>query len=131
MARYSGKNGVIYMSTTAAGTASSVTGMASWSLSMPTDKIDVTAFGDTNKKYVVGLKDVTGSVSGWFDDTSDQLYDAMASGEAVKFYLYPSSAVTTKYFYGTAFVDFSIEVGVGDGVSVSGDFVAASDWGQQ
>lgn len=130
MARYSGKNGVIYISTTASGTAASLTAGSSWTLNMPTDKHEVTAFGDSNKTYVVGHKDVSGSIEAWFDDTSDTLYDAAASGEAVKMYLYPSSLVPTKYFYGTAFPDFSLAVGVGDGIGISGDFVAAGSWGQ-
>lgn len=131
MARYSGKNSVVYISTTASGTATTIAGIASFTLDMPTDKIEVTAFGDTNKTYVVGLRDVSGTLEGWFDDTDDNLYDAMASGDAVKMYLYPSSSVTTKYFYGTAFVDFSLATGVSDGVSISGSFSAGSAWGQR
>lgn len=130
MARYSGRQGVIYISTSASGTASSLSTMTTWTLDMPTDKIEVTAFGDSNKQYVAGLKDISGSIEGIWDDTSDTLYDAMASGEAVKMYLYPSSAVTTKYWYGTAFVDFAIAVGVSDAVTISGTFQGASNWGQ-
>lgn len=130
MARYPGKNGVVYMSTSGSGTASLVTALTEWTLDMPTDKIEVTAFGDTNKQYVVGLPDVSGTLAGWFDDTSDQLYDASRSTDGVKMYLYPSSSVTTKYWYGTAFVDFSITTGVSDAVAISGSFQAAGTWGQ-
>lgn len=130
MARYHGKNGVIYIGATAAGAAVSLTAAATWTLDMPTDRVEVTAFGDTNKQYVAGLRDVSGSIEGVWDDTSDQLYDAMAVGEAVRMYLYPSSSVTTKYWYGTAFVDFSIAVGVSDAVTISGTFQGASNWGQ-
>lgn len=130
MARYSGKNAVVYMSTTASGTAVAVASLSKWSINMDVDTIEVTAFGDTNKTYVVGIKDLKGSVEGFFDDTSDALYDAVNGQEAVKMYLYPSSTATTKYWYGTAFPSFNIEVGVGDAITISGDFVAASAWGQ-
>lgn len=130
MARYHGKKGVVYMSTTGGGTAVTVVGLASWSLNSPTDKVEVTAFGDVNKQYVQGLSDISGELSGWWDDTSDQLYDASRSADGVKMYLYPSSDASGKYWYGPAWVDFSIEVSNDGGVSVSGSFVANGAWGQ-
>lgn len=130
MARYHGKKGVVYMSLTGGGAAVTVVGMNSWALNMPTDKVEVTAFGDTNKQYVQGLPDISGDLSGWWDDTSDQLYDASRSADGVKMYLYPSSDATGKYFYGPAWVDFNIETGNEGGVNVSGSFVANGAWGQ-
>ncbi len=55
MATYPGRNGVVYLSTSASGTASSVLHLSKWSLNRATDKIEVTSFGDTNKVYVQGL----------------------------------------------------------------------------
>jgi hypothetical protein len=130
MARYHGRKGVVYMSTTGTTAAVSVVGLNSWSLNMPTDKVEVSAFGDTNKSYVVGLPDATGDLAGWWDDTSDQLYDASRSADGVRMYLYPSSDAATKYWYGPAWVDFSIEVAQDGGVSVSASFVANGAWGQ-
>jgi hypothetical protein len=118
------------MSTTGGGTAVSVVNMKAWSLSMPTDKIEVTAFGDANKKYVQGLPDVSGDLSGWWDDTSDALYDASRSTDGVKMYLYPSSDAASKYWYGPAWVDFSIDVDVSGAIEVSASFVANGAWGQ-
>lgn len=130
MARYHGKKGVVYMSTSGSGTAVLVASLNSWSLNSPTDKVEVTAFADTNKVYVQGLPDISGSISGFFDDTSDALYDASRSTDGVKMYLYPSSDAATKYWYGTAWVDFSIECPADGPVSISADFVAAGAWGQ-
>lgn len=130
MAAYAGRKGVVYMSTTGSGTAVSVVNMKTWSLNMPTDKIEVTAFGDTNKKYVQGLPDATGDISGWWDDTSDALYDGSRSTDGVKLYLYPSSDAATKYWYGPAWVDFSITVDVTGAIEVTGAFVANGAWGQ-
>jgi hypothetical protein len=131
MAAYAGRKGVVYMSATGSGDAVSVVNMKAWSLNMPTDKIEVTAFGAANKSYVQGLPDATGDMSGWWDDTSDALYDAAQSADGVKLYLYPSSEAATKYWYGPAWVDFSINVDVGGAVEVSASFVANGSWGQQ
>ena len=118
------------MSTSGSGTAVSVIGLNSWSLNSPTDKIEVTEFGNSNKTYVQGLPDFTGDMSGFWDDTSDALYDASRSTDGVKMYLYPSSDAPSKYWYGTAWVDFSINTDLADSVKVSASWAAANSWGQ-
>lgn len=131
MARYHGKGSVVYLSTSGSGTAVQATALNAWTLNMPTDVIEVTAFGDTNKQYVQGLPDVSGTLAGWWDDTSDELYDASRSSDGVKMYLYPSTSVSSKYWYGTAWVDFSINTANAQGVAISGAFRAKGNWGQQ
>jgi len=131
MAVYHGKKGRIMMSTTGSGAATTIIKMTTWSLNRATDRVEVTAFGDANKTYVQGLADITGDLAGYFDDTSDQLYDASESADGVKLYLYPSEDVLTKYFYGPAWVDFNISTGVSEAVSVSGSFAANGAWGAQ
>jgi hypothetical protein len=128
MARYHGKKGVLYISTSASGTASAAIGLSTWSLNMATDKVDVSAFGDTNKTYVQGLKDLQGAVSGFWDDTETKVFGAADSADGCKLYLYPSSDAPTKYWYGTAWLDASIDTGVSAAVAISGTFVAASSW---
>lgn len=130
MARYHGKRGVVYISPGSTSDAVAAVGLNSWSLNMPTDKVEVTAFGDTNKQYVQGLPDVSGNLAGWWDDTSDQLYDASRAADGVNLYLYPASNASGKYWYGPAWVDFSIDVGHDKGVAVSAAFVARGAWGQ-
>jgi len=130
MARYHGKKGIVYISTTGSGTAISAISLNHWTLNSATDKVEVSAFGDVNKQYVQGLPDLSGDLSGWWDDTSDQLYDASRSSDGCKLYLYPSSDATTKYFYGPAWVDFSMDAGNDAGISVKGSFVANGAWGQ-
>ena len=46
MSAYHGRKGVVYMSTSGTGTATSVSNLKTWSINMPTDKVEVTAFGD-------------------------------------------------------------------------------------
>lgn len=132
MTRYAGKGGVVYIAPTAGGAAVSVIGLSKWSLDQTTDKIDVTAFGDPNKEYVQGLPDVKGQVSGFWDDTSsDTLFQAAGATGAVNMYLYPTKLNAAKYWYGTAFLDASVDADVKDAVKISGSFVAGGAWGRQ
>lgn len=130
MARYHGKKGVVYISPSGSTDAVMAVAMNRWTLNSPTDKAEVSAFGDLNKQYVQGLPDISGDLAGWWDDTSDQLYDASRSADGVKLYLYPSADAPTKYHYGPAWVDFSMSVGNAEGIGISGGFVAAGAWGQ-
>jgi hypothetical protein len=131
MARYHGKKGVVYISTVGTSTAIMAVSLNSWSLNMPTDKVEVTAFGDVNKQYVIGLPDASGDLAGFWDDTSDQLYDASRSADGVKLYLYPSSDATSKYWYGPAWVDFSLDTSNDAAVTLSASWSANGAWGQQ
>lgn len=130
MARYHGKKGLVYISTSGSGSASVIT-LAEWALNMATDKVEVTSFGDANKTYVQGLKDVQGTLSGFYDDTDTKLFTAADSTDGIKMYLYPSSDALAKYFYGPAWLDASVNVPVGGAVSVSGNFSANGSWGRQ
>lgn len=114
MARYAGRSGVIYQSTSGSGSATNVANAQKWSLQFPRDLIEVTALGDSNKTYVQGLSDVKGSATVFYDDSATAaLFTSAASSDGVKLYLYPSSTAATKYFYGPAWVqvsDFTVEV---------------------
>lgn len=119
------------MSTSGAGTAVLAIALTQWSLNQPTDRVEVTSFEDTNKVYVQGKRDITGDFSGFWDDLDDSMFDASESVTPVKLYLYPSADKPTVYWYGTAWVDASIETGVDAAVSIKGSFVAASAWGRK
>ncbi len=131
MSRYHGGKGVVYVSTTGSGTAIAAIGLSQWSLDRATDKVEVTAFGDTNKQYVQGLPDIKGSLAGFFDSADDALFDGADSNDGVKLYLYPSSLSPTIYHYGPAWLDASISVDVKGAVAVKGSFVAAGSWGRK
>lgn len=131
MARYHGSVGVVYGSTTGAGTAGLMGKLSAWTLDMSTDKADVTAFGDPNKVYVTGLRDIKGTVSGFWDDTTDALFDGAESADGVKLYLYPAGTAPTVYFYGPAWLDGSINVPASGPVTISGSFVASGAWGRK
>lgn len=131
MARYHGKSGVVYLSTTGAGAATTTTSLSGWTLDLSTDKVEVTAFGDANKTYVQGLKDIKGTLTGFLDDAGLSIFTAADSTDGVKLYLYPSSAAPTVYWYGPAWLDASIGVPVAGANTLSGNFVANGSWGRK
>lgn len=125
MARIHGKSGRLYAAIASGGSAEPIAFLNAWSIDFSTDKADVTSFGDTNKVYVSGLPDAQGSFGGFYDNATAQLYTASQDGVSRKFYLYPDNATTGQYWYGTALFDFSVSSGVGDAVTVSGNWNAA------
>jgi len=131
MARYHGKSGVVYLSTTGSGAATTTTSLSGWTLDLSTDKVEVTALGDANKTYVQGLKDVKGTLSGFLDDAGLSLFTGADSTDGVKMYLYPSSASPTVYWYGPAWLDASVAVPVSGANTLSGNFVANGAWGRK
>ena len=126
MARIAGRNGRLYMNLTSGGTAEPVAFLNNWSLNFATEKIDVTAFGDTSMVYVSGLPDAQGTYAGFYDDATVQMYTAAADGVARRFYLYPSTTNNGQYWFGTAIFDMSIDATVDGPVAISGSFAAAS-----
>lgn len=123
-----GRAGRIYVGL-ASGTAEAqaVANLTEWTMDFSVDDVEVTTFGDSNKVYVAGLPDASGSFSGFFDTASAQLYTAATDGAARRFYLYPSTPATAgPYWFGTGIFDFSVQTSVGDAVKVSGDFKATS-----
>jgi hypothetical protein len=130
MAVYAAKKGVIYLSTTGSGVAASVIKLNAWTINQSTDKIEVTAFGDLNKTYVQGLPDLQGSFKGFWDDTESKPFTGASSTDGVKMYLYPSSDAPTKYWYGPAWLDVTMDVPVSGSVSISGAFAANGSWGK-
>lgn len=129
MSRYTGSKGRLYASTTGSGNAIPVASLNAWELNLTTDRVETTAFGDTNKQYVQGLKDVQGTFGGFWDDTDSTLFTAAASTDGTKLYLYPSTTAATKYAYGPAWLDVSVSTGVAAAVTVSGSFAANGAWG--
>ena len=128
MAKYPGRKGAVYLSITGTGAASSVTGLSSWSLDQAADPIEVTAFGDTNKTYLQGLKDLKGSFEGFWDDGETKLFAGADSADGVKIYLYPSADRPTSYHYGPAWINTTMSTGVSDAVKVTANFIANGAW---
>ena len=130
MAVYHGKKGRVYMSTTGTGAAVAVASLTTWSIDSSTDTVEVTSFGDTNKTYVQGLPDISGAFEGFWNDSDTSLFTGSLSPDGVKIYLYPSTDAAAKYWYGPAWVSYSVNTGVGEAVGISANFVANGAWGR-
>lgn len=127
MGRIAGRRGRIYMGiANDSASAEPLPFFADWSINFATEKFEVTAMGDDNKVYVAGLPDASGEFSGFYDDATNQTYTAAVDGLPRKFYLYPSTLLTTQYFFGTILPDFSVNGAVGGAVAVSASWNAAS-----
>jgi hypothetical protein len=130
MARVAGRQGHLYVQLDQTNAVPLVY-IQNWSMNASTDKFEVTAFGDTTKSYVAGLPDAQGSFSGFYDDTattgSAYLFSVASAGLSKRLYLYPSTPSTSgPYFFGTAFLDFSVTTDVGGATQISGTFAAAT-----
>lgn len=102
-----------------------VAAKAEWTLNLARDTVEVTAFGDTNKVYVVGLKDVSGTYSGFLDLSGDLMLTA-AGEDAKLISLYGDD--TTLVGEGSGFIDASITCSNTDAVRISGNFRASGPW---
>jgi hypothetical protein len=131
MPPYHGKGGVVYISRTGTSDAQPVGQLSNWSLNMETDKVEVTSFGDANKTFVQGLRDVSGELSGFFNSADDILFDAADSPDGCKIYLYPTTLAPTIFFSGPAWLDASIEVDVNGAVAVTASFAANGAWSRK
>jgi hypothetical protein len=130
MSAHAGRSGAVYIAIeSATGVATTTIKLNAWTVNRTTDKFEVTAFGDSNKTYVQGLPDVQGTISGSWDDSETKVFAGASSSTGVKLYLYPDITNSpTKYAYGTAWLDASIETPVSGAVTISGNFAAAGSW---
>jgi len=99
-----------------------------WKLSLKTDKTNVTCFGDQNKVYIPGLKDISGSVDGFWNSSSTILFDAADAETPGWLELAPNSTEATFFFSGLAYLDADIDCTVEGAPGVSGTIMAAGPW---
>lgn len=127
----SGRNGKVSWDPTGAGgvTLVPVLSLNKWKLSMKTDKIDVTCFGDVNKVYVPGMKDIDGSVSGFWNSEELALFDATSATIPGILELVPDSTDGPSFvFSGLAYLDADIDTDVAGAPAVTGTVLAAGPW---
>lgn len=131
----SGRYGSVRYSESGASPVSEIVSLRQWKLSKKTDYIDVTCFGDTNKVYVPGMPDVSGSFSGfWNAPDSRVIFDAADAEEPGLLELYPNerdaagSPAEVLKFSGLAYIDADIDTNVNGAPAISGTFRAAGPW---
>jgi hypothetical protein len=131
MAIKSGRNGDVKWDPTGGATTVSIISLNNWKLSLKTDKIDVTCFGDQNKVYVPGMKDISGSVAGFWNSSELALFEATDATVPGMLELIPDTtdaAATTMLFKGLAYLDADIDTDVQGAPAVTGTILAAGPW---
>jgi hypothetical protein len=98
-----------------------------WKLEMKTAKQEVSCFGDTNKVYVPGLMDLTGSVDGFWNSADVTIFHAAQAPTPGLLELMPNNTEPTFKWTGLAYLDASIDCSM-DAPKVKGDFMAAGPW---
>lgn len=99
-----------------------------WKMSQKTPMINVTCFLDANKVYVPDLKDLSGSISGFWNSTNFVLFSAVDAATPGLLKLVPNSTEATFYWSGLAYIDADIDCTVSGAPAVSGSFSAAGSW---
>ncbi len=67
-----GKNGAIYINGPK-GTGTKAAAKSGWTLNLGRDYVEATVFGDSNKTYLTGLRDISGTWEGFMDVSCDLL----------------------------------------------------------
>jgi hypothetical protein len=125
---YHGSTSRLLISQSGTGNPEIALSVTDWSLDMATDTTEVTAVGHTNKSYVQGLPNISGSLSAFLDFAFQTFHKARASADGCKMWIYPAYGDLTTYAYGPAWLSLSMTGSVGDAVKMSGNFVAAGEW---
>lgn len=129
-----GKNGAIYLGGAKGSGGVKVVNKTEWTLSLARDYVDATVFGDTNKTYLVGLKDISGTFAGLLAlGTGAPDGDAQvnaASSDIMQIYLYADDRDTFEFLvaHGPGLMDASITASNTDAIKTTGNFRAAGAW---
>ena len=122
-----GKNGAIYLNGPK-GSGTKVATKTEWTLSLARDYVDATVFGETNKTYLTGLKDIQGTYAGLLDVSGDLLVNTTNS-DTVQIYLYADDVVNDILIaHGPGLFDASLSASNTDAVKVTGNFRASGSW---
>ena len=112
----------------APGTPVVIASIKNWKLSLKTDKIDVTCFQDINRVYVPGMKDISGTVAGFWNSEDVTLVEAADAETPGLLKLVPNTTEPTFFWQGPAYMDADIDTAVDGAPALSGTFMAAGAW---
>jgi hypothetical protein len=96
-------------------------------LSLKTDYEDVTCFQDTNKVYVPGLRDISGTFGGFWNSAELTPIHASALTSPGYLQLTPNTNESSFFFGGLAYLDADLDCSLG-APKISGTFKAAGPW---
>lgn len=127
--RLHAKNAAIYIGGPKGGAGTKVSAKTELTLNLNRDYVDVTAFGDRNKHWVTGLKDISGTWGGILDVSGDIMVNQTDLDDVVVYvYVDDRDGSEILIAFGKAFVDSSISLAVGDAAKTSGNLRASNDW---
>jgi hypothetical protein len=137
MAILSGRNGTVKYNAIGASSPGALVTLVSingWKLSLKTDYEEVTCFGDTNKVYIPGLRDISGTISGYWNSADQTIIHASAATTPGLLFLQPNttdaigSPLVAPSFSGTAYLDADIDCTVNGAPKLTSSFRAAGAW---
>jgi hypothetical protein len=129
-----GRDGLVKWDPTGVGgaTAVALASIKSFTLSLATEKINVTCFQDTNRVYIPGMRDISGTLTGFWNSEDMSLVEATALTAPGWLELIPHSsdpdALTPHAFKGLAYMDAELDTDVEGAPALSGTFMAAGPW---
>jgi hypothetical protein len=123
-----GKNGAIYLNGPK-GSGTKISAKSEWTLNLGRDYVDATTFGDTNKTYLTGLKDIQGTYAGLLDVSGDLLVNS-SNSDTIQIYLYADDRASFEVLvaHGPGLLDASINASNTDAIKTSGNFRASGNW---
>tara|TARA_R100001460_G_scaffold39764_1_gene74679 strand:+ start:4523 stop:4924 length:402 start_codon:yes stop_codon:yes gene_type:complete len=98
MATHTGSEGTVKVGT--AGSDTAIAEIRSFSIEETADTLETTSMGDTARTYVPSLKQFTGSVDVFWDETNTGGQTALTVGASVTLNLYPEGATSGDTYYG-------------------------------
>jgi len=108
-------------------TPAPVVSINGWAASFATDYEEVTCFGDSNKVYVPGLKDISGTFGGFWNSAELTLFHAADAPDPGTLELVPNTTEPTFLWSGLAYIDADIDCSL-QAPKVTGRFKAAGPW---
>lgn len=129
----SGRNGEVKWDPTGAGgvTAVALMSIKAFTLSLATEKLNVSCFGDQNRVYIPGLRDISGTLTGFWNSEDMSLIEATELATPGFLELIPDTGDGTPApyaFSGKAYMDAEISTDVEGAPELSGTFMAAGSW---
>jgi hypothetical protein len=83
---------------------------------------------DTNRVYLPGMRDISGTLGGFYNAAELKLVGATDDDVPSALVLIPDTTTATIVYSGTAYLSCEIEVPVGGAPTVKGTFAAAGPW---
>jgi hypothetical protein len=127
MAIKTGRYGDVKYSPDGVAAGVSIISINAWKLSLKTEYEDVSCFGDENRVYIPGLRDIKGSLSGFWNSAELTLFEAAEAPTPGMLELVPNDTEPTFYWKGLAYIDADIDASL-KAPKISGEFVAAGPW---